>query len=502
MWASTSASRLAPERVLGPSDTDVLVGHPEHDSDAALALYNEANGHDIVWCAEHPPEPDAGATAWLDWEGQVKQIIDKYVATSDVCIASCVEEARRRLDPHRPLHACASCGARHLGEYHRVQVARLPNMFVMTKEQEHAYRSLGSVAFVEASGDDPHPPANADGLSSMQIFKRREAGLASLVSCYECEDRLYHLHRCLVAEPSSDPGADDDEGPTVMLCSRCHTTSHGNNETPPPFSLAKGYDFGNLSAMALPELSDVEKLLLSDVRLYGVVLKVVSPCSKENRPDAWLHDKLKGHFISFLHDGPNEVGKFVANTIRERKADFLKNVKVVLMGPKGSQDILAKRLLQCDQMKMRPTVVYNYLLLRNAIAHARFPFSRRGNRPVTAEAVQLPTPEEVVQVLQELQHELVQRARFTDDLRVEQHANRVDDVGAVRDFATEEVHIHRHTYRHTTPPMVAWCAVGVELGFTFKVRRKRQHPKLLPGRLCLLLPGDQQGDDRGVRRRC
>ena len=233
-----------------------------------------------------------------------------------------------------------------------------------------------------------------------------------------------------------------------MLCARCHQTAKADKpEWPPAFSLAKGYDFGQLSAMGLPELTDVEKLLLSDVRPYGVVIKVVSPCSTKERPETWLHDKLRGHFISFLHDGPDEVGKFVANTIRNRKADFLKKVKVVFMGPDGSRDVLAQRLMQSEQMKMRPTVVYNYLVLRNAIARARFPFSRQGNRPVLAEPAELPTMQEVVEVLRELEVDLLRDARFTSDLAVENHSHRPDGVGRVRDFATEEV----------VSRVVAWC---------------------------------------------
>ena len=112
----------------------------------------------------------------------------------------------------------------------------------------------------------------------------------------------------------------------MKLCKKCADPSkdlHGNFE-PPPFSLAAGWDFGNLELMGLPEPSELEKMVLSDVRVYGRVVKIVAD-SNSQKAD-WQHKMLRGHFITFIHSGPAEFAAYVRHSIAERVGDVERKV--------------------------------------------------------------------------------------------------------------------------------------------------------------------------------
>lgn len=48
-------------------------------------------------------------------------------------------------------------------------------------------------------------------------------------------------------------------------------------------------------------------------------------------------------------------------------------MKVHILGPQGSHDVLLGRLLASGEMSIWPTVVYNWLLVRNAIRAGAMP---------------------------------------------------------------------------------------------------------------------------------
>ena len=91
------------------------------------------------------------------------------------------------------------------------------------------------------------------------------------MSCYKtADDQLYHLHPELVDAHT--------DGARALLCQHCHAEAKKSDaEKPkaPKMSIAAGIDFGLLSRLPeLEPLSDVELMLLSEVRLYHVVAKV------------------------------------------------------------------------------------------------------------------------------------------------------------------------------------------------------------------------------------
>ena len=101
-------------------------------------------------------------------------------------------------------------------------------------------------------------------------------------------------------------------------------------------------DFGNprrFLAAGLQPLSLVEKYLIGIVRLYGSVVQLVAP----PRGDRYYnrHRKMRGHIISFLHSGPQAVGR----AMREQPKGTFPNtenlaryIKVVFLGPKDGPD--------------------------------------------------------------------------------------------------------------------------------------------------------------------
>ena len=91
---------------------------------------------------------------------------------------------------------------------------------------------------------------------------------------------------------------------TVRLCHKCAAHARGERAGPPLQSLAAGVDYGRMDCLRLPPLTDIEKLLLSDVRMYANVLKVVAPSTAGKKE--WQHVQLRGraHFITFLDSAP------------------------------------------------------------------------------------------------------------------------------------------------------------------------------------------------------
>ena len=182
------------------------------------------------------------------------------------------EWSSKRAAHGMPMPACASCGIRdpQLG-YQRARVLDLPPVFKLDGVEDTGQRArrerLGAVQLAEA-------PAKGAAPGTLPTFQ--PVDLRPIMSCWwggwPCcagpDDELYHLHPELV-----DKGTD---GPTVLLCEHCHAeTSKGADAKAPKLSIANGIDFGLLSRIPqLEPLSDVEQMLLSEVRLYHLVVKV------------------------------------------------------------------------------------------------------------------------------------------------------------------------------------------------------------------------------------
>ena len=285
---------------------------------------------------------------------------------------------------------CMARGMAARGAYERFMVAELPELFLFTEEQKAALETMGSVDFVrELSGkhsrvpvggtveaaeagaeDDPMDAAEAakagteDGTTTTLAVETYTVRLRDMVSCFQDSDgRIFHLHADLVdfAAFEDDEIADGAEGAggdemadgaegaggeveaaadgaegaggatpkvaTVRLCQKCAAHARGERAGPPSQSLAAGVDYGRMDCLKLPPLTDIEKLLLSDVRMYANVLKVVAPSTAGKKE--WQHVQLRAHFITFLHQGRDAFTSYVGKALsaEQRVTNFLETVR-------------------------------------------------------------------------------------------------------------------------------------------------------------------------------
>ena len=80
---------------------------PEQDPDACLALYNELNGHSIVWNAEHPPAWGCSEEVFDAWVEKVEQDIHNHVSSPVVDMAEALAKVcthSEPTEPHIPSH--------------------------------------------------------------------------------------------------------------------------------------------------------------------------------------------------------------------------------------------------------------------------------------------------------------------------------------------------------------------------------------------------------------
>ena len=140
-----------------------------------------------------------------------------------------------------------------------------------------------------------------ESLGETEIFdfqtKPVVVDLKQLVSCFKTQsNRWLHLHPELVDvgdEGSAESGAEE----SAWFCHHCSAAA-GNKQIP-KMSIAAGIDYGLLSRVKeLTPLTEMEKMLVSEVRLYHVVFKLAS---RFGEPGS---ESLKGDVIYFPQDGP------------------------------------------------------------------------------------------------------------------------------------------------------------------------------------------------------
>ena len=308
----------ATQAAAGEASSEAETLNPQHDQDAALALYNELNGHMLSWAADNPPPLSAGEAELAAWRAEVSELITSQMVSVDANhVRDLVEEQLLpKVGAGAHLCACASCGIRMAEHgYQCFSLDSLPNYFKLS----------------EAERDD------REKLGSIDLFSLSEAGelvggvaqtdLRKIVTCYSRGDELYHLI------PSLVEGDEQTGDLRVQLCShRCAArvkepkADAQGRLIPPACSLAAGVDFGSLDGLFnLPPLTDIEKVLLADVRMYAMVVKVVAPSNRKK--EQWQHMKLRGHTIFFVQSGTEAAQAFVERTIDQRVTDLLHKVQ-------------------------------------------------------------------------------------------------------------------------------------------------------------------------------
>ena len=374
--AQAALQRFVEETISAQEDS------AQQNPDVMLELYHELSGQSLCSSISYPPHKDDSPEVWAAWRERCSAEIKRHTHLRPQIAANIVDAFMAVRSPTRPLCACASCGRRRpdSSKYVCIEVSKLPSVFKLTPEQINAREALGKIDLLHVETPSPgasqHPSAHADG-SCLGDVTTRQCDLRRLVSCYEHDGVLYHLHPNLVQRApmpmaSSDVADDLDQipfEPYVALCHECgeRAAATGDAELkPPPCSLAEGVDFGALDALDLPEPTALERLILADCRPYATVVKVATD-SNRARPDEQRR-RLTGHWIAFTHNGPREVAQLLMRSVPDRVRDVSHKVKVHLIGPNGAHDVLWKRLQALPDMTIRPTVVLNHFRVRLAIS--------------------------------------------------------------------------------------------------------------------------------------
>ena len=113
----------------------------------------------------------------------------------------------------------------------------------------------------------------------------------------------------------------------VMICDRCW--SHIKSGKVPPYSLAKGVDFGDADRIGLEPLSVFKSHILLPVRTY---IKVVKIETNTGRRREHTQSTLKGSCIYFPHDSPRVLCKLFSE--ENMKSDIC----VQFVGSRGEYD--------------------------------------------------------------------------------------------------------------------------------------------------------------------
>lgn len=172
--------------------------------------------------------------------------------------ADCIAEWKTAINPATDLVACSACGMREFGNAAQCKFSLETNLLLPLR-------------YTEAEQED---------------FDLQPEVWRLAKSSYATAHHRYHVHQELVTDNME-----------VHLCESCVTALRQGKR--PALSVAC-VDYGNYRRLELPELSLVEKLLLAQFRVYGVVLK----CRAQGRGTHQGRSHLTGHMIAIPHEGP------------------------------------------------------------------------------------------------------------------------------------------------------------------------------------------------------
>ena len=114
-------------------------------------------------------------------------------------------------------------------------------------------------------------------------------------SSVQLDDDTIAAHGTVETVPMVDFPPDKLEGATDLFPQA--TLGWDHNARAPPFSIASGLDFGDFRRLGLPQLTMVERLIISKVRHFHNVMKVQSNHSCSHRSDGTMN-KIKAHSIA------------------------------------------------------------------------------------------------------------------------------------------------------------------------------------------------------------
>ena len=186
--------------------------------------------------------------------------------------------------------------------------------------------------------------------------------------------------------------------------------------------LANGYDFGDYTRIGLSPLNNLERIILSTVRLYRVIIKLQHSKIRDESRQA-----LKGHCVAFTHDAPFQAGNIFRQAVKLNDEaimkELLKTIKLCLVEEENNVDELMRRCMNLPNgvIYARGWVILQWLTVLKEV-----------NKPHYSD-IQLPSKEEIDKFLDALKNELINDAlKVTDKHAIEYEKSLGDDVARVR----------------------------------------------------------------------
>ena len=363
------------------------------------------------------------AAALAQCRSDVEKDIKNYGHVSIETKAMCVNDYAKQAEVQ--MSVCGACGIRDpfdtYGGTAKDPGANKHEVTLADIATDH-WLEVGKDAYARLKACPDIEMLRGDGNGGYESLRIPRTDLHSLV---EIGARTYHV------VPEALLG-----GQKVRLCKRCSRGWNKNVKAKrtnpsvgatndnfedmyasnaPAFSIARGADFGRLSALRSKgiqvDVSTLERLLLAETRCHHIVYKVVAYGEETDR------QRLHGHSIVCPHKAVgidhNGFGKAALEAAYA-------SVRILFVGPNGMRTKLEQAALKIEDLGLRPDVIFNQLSI-NHVLH---------NGPP------VPDINEIVQLIKEhsLAHHIKQHASYMTDTAVEE-ATTPSDVANVRSHA-------------------------------------------------------------------
>jgi hypothetical protein len=251
------------------------------------------------------------------------------------------------------------------------------------------------------------------------------------------DEHHYYLHPNLVeVEGFDDDGVQQAPVEQVRLCSACIRCVTAG--TKPPYSIANGFDYGDLRRVALPPLSDVEACLISLVRVDQLVIELHS-IQKEGKKST-AQRGLRGHVICYQHEGAQQISQRLPSVV-----ETFDRVDVCMVGPSKEREVLRRGVMACRPAAVNVEVVYLYLRFLKAV------------NPTWYGHIEIDESEETLAALRSFQQRLADKAVASHDKTVIRMAQRVQSDTAA--FAWVKAAWTWSTTVRQAPPILSFPTV-------------------------------------------
>jgi hypothetical protein len=249
-----------------------------------------------------------------------------------------IGNVREQCDPNQDILSCASCG----------------ETFAEKRDKIKGKRQIGYM----------HPLSD---LNIMRLSEEEAALYWAMDPNYRCiqgiyphqsqaPSILYHLHPQFITIP--DGQQDNLDNHVACLCLRCHDGLESQVPYLYKYSLAKGFDYGDIrrlpAEIGFRELNMAEKIVTTKSMPYSIILKLAIQHVGQRL-------KLASHVITFPSGGMEALSDHATNTL-PHPPDVVKQVlRVNIIGAGTFAEIRSSLLMGKSQVTVEATAIYKFL---------------------------------------------------------------------------------------------------------------------------------------------